>query len=121
MKKTKSGTRFRQGDLVLVPFPFTDLSALKRRPAVVISPDRLHRHFDDVILAALTSQVPHALTEFDIFLGSHDLALGHLPRPSVVKLNKVFTSHRGLIVKRVGRLQKESLSKILARLRELFA
>ena len=120
MKKTKSGTRFRQGDLVLVPFPFTDLSSVKRRPALVVSPDRLHQRLDDVILAALTSQVPHALTEFDIPLGSRDMALGHLPKPSVVKLNKVFTSHRGLIVKRVGRLQKESLSKILARFRQLF-
>lgn len=48
------------------------------------------------------------------------MALGRLPKPSVIKLSKIFTAHRGLIVKRAGRLQKESLAKILARLREVF-
>lgn len=48
------------------------------------------------------------------------MALGRLPKPSVIKLRKIFTAHRGLIVKRAGRLQKESLAKILARLREVF-
>ena len=49
------------------------------------------------------------------------MALGRLPKPSVVKLGKIFTAHRGLILKRGGRLQKESLAKILACLRQLFA
>lgn len=48
------------------------------------------------------------------------MALGHLPKPSIVKLGKIFTAHRDLILKRAGRLQKESLAKILVRLRELF-
>ncbi len=48
------------------------------------------------------------------------MALGHLPKPSVVKLGKIFTAHRSLIVKRVGRVQKGSLMKILARLRQIF-
>lgn len=48
------------------------------------------------------------------------MALWRLPKPSVIKLSKIFTAHRGLIVKRAGRLQKESLAKILARLREVF-
>lgn len=121
MKTTRSGTKFSQGDLILVPFPFTDLSAVRRRPALVVSPDRLHQHSEDVILVAITSQVPPSLGEFEIPLTSRDMALGHLPKPSVVKLSKIFTAHRGLIVKRGGRLQKESLTKILARLRQLFS
>ncbi len=120
MKRTRSGTRFRQGDVILLPFPFTDLAAVKRRPALVVSSDRFHKHFEDVILVAMTSQVPPALTEFEMLLRSRDMALGHLPKPSVVKLGKIFTAHRSLIVKRVGRVQKGSLMKILARLRQLF-
>lgn len=121
MPRTKFGIKFRQGDLILVPFPFTDLSAIKRRPALVVSPDRLHEHSDDVILAAITSQVPPSLSEFEMPLRSRDMALGRLPKPSVVKLSKIFTAHRALIVKRAGRLQKESLERILERLRGLFA
>ncbi|MGH7408717.1 MAG: type II toxin-antitoxin system PemK/MazF family toxin [Candidatus Methylomirabilales bacterium] len=120
MKRTRSGTKFRQGDLILLPFPFTDLSAVKRRPALIISPEKLHRQSDDVILVAVTSQVPKALSEFEVPLGSGDMAVGHLPKPSVVRLAKIFTAHRGIIVKRVGRLQRESLARILGRLRALF-
>lgn len=120
MKRTRSGTRLRQGDLILLPFPFTDLSAVKRRPALIVSPDRFHQHSDDVILVAITSQVAPSLGELEMPLRSRDMVLGHLPKPSVVKLAKIFTAHRGIIVKRVGRLHKESLAKILARLRQLF-
>lgn len=120
MPRTKSGIKFRQGDLILVPFPFTDLSAVKRPPALVVSPDRLHEHSEDVVLAAITSQVPPSLSEFEMPLRSGDMALGRLPKPSVIKLRKIFTAHRGLIVKRAGRLQKESLARILARVREVF-
>lgn len=121
MRTTRSGTKFRRGDLVLLPFPFTDLSVVKRRPALVISPDRLHQNFDDVILVAITSRVPPSPSEFDMPLASRDMAVGHLPKPSVVKLAKIFTANRALIVKRAGHLRNESLAKILARLRQLFA
>lgn len=45
------------GDVVLVPLPFTDLAALKRRPAVVVSSEAYHRERLDVVLMAITSQV----------------------------------------------------------------
>lgn len=44
------------GDVVLVPFPFSDQSATKQRPAVVISSDAYHREHADVLLIAITSQ-----------------------------------------------------------------
>jgi len=52
---------FSQGDVVLVPFPFTDLSATKQRPALVLSPERLNKIRPDLVLAAITSQVSAAL------------------------------------------------------------
>ena len=51
-----STTRYRRGDIVLVPFPFTDLSATKKRPALVVSPDKFNEHAQDVVLVAITSQ-----------------------------------------------------------------
>src|SRR5438132_13678263 len=48
---------FSQGDVVLVPFPFTDLSATKQRPALVLSPERLNKIRRDLVLAAITSQL----------------------------------------------------------------
>jgi len=49
------------GDVVLVPFPFTDQTASKKRPAVVVSSDAYHRDRPDVIVVAITSRVAQAL------------------------------------------------------------
>lgn len=95
---------------------------MKRRPALVVSPNRLHLDHDDVILVALTSNVPSPLGEFDVSLDSRDMAVGDLPLPSVLKANKIFlTCHRALVLKRFGRLHDRSLTRILASLRRLFA
>ena len=51
-----STTTYRQGDIVLVSFPFTDLTATKKRPALVISPNSINQQNQDLILAAITSQ-----------------------------------------------------------------
>jgi hypothetical protein len=48
-----STTRYKRGDVVLVPFPFTDLSSSKRRPALVISPDAFNDQMEDVVVAAI--------------------------------------------------------------------
>jgi mRNA interferase MazF len=50
-------TGYEFGDLVLVPFPFTDQRTTKRRPAVVVSSERCHQERPDLIILAVTSQV----------------------------------------------------------------
>jgi len=55
-------TGYEFGDLVLVPFPFTDQSAVKRRPAVVISGAAYHRAHPDLLIMAVTSQQPTTLS-----------------------------------------------------------
>ena len=50
-------TAFRFGDLVLVPFPFTDQTGIKKRPAIVVSSEAYQRQRPDVVLMAVTSQL----------------------------------------------------------------
>src|SRR5438309_11722332 len=100
-----------RGDIVLVPFPFTDLTGQKRRPAVVVSPDGFNPQ--DLVLCAITSRVPGRLPPWDMSLRSQDLADGDLPRPSVVKLGKLFTMHQALVTGRFGRLSEEKLADVL--------
>jgi mRNA interferase MazF len=90
-----STTGFKQGDVVLVPFPFTDLSAAKQRPALVVSPDRLNDSRPDLVVAAITSQIPAALAEDEVRLAEADLNACGLPKASIVKLAKIFTIHQG--------------------------
>lgn len=74
-------TAYRQGDVLLVPFPFTDQSGNKKRPAVVLSGDTYNRTHPDVILAPITSQVKSTPDEASL---AHWRAAGLL-KHSVVK------------------------------------
>ena len=108
-----------QGTVVLVPFPFTDLTGRKQRPALVVSQSGINP--DDVILCAITSQVPTSISRWEVPLAASDLVERRLPRPSVVQVAKLFTCHRSLVRGRYGTLEPVKLADVLARLRALFA
>lgn len=59
---------FRRGDVVLIPFPFTDLTATKTRPAVVVSSDFYHAARSELLLAYVSSQVSKAHDTIDYVL-----------------------------------------------------
>ena len=105
--------------MALVPFPFTDLSGNKRRPALVVSPEGFHE--EDLVLCAITSRVPEQLSASEVPLARGDMADGKLPKESVVKVGKLFTTHRSLIAGRFGAVKGEKLEEVLGRLRDLFA
>ncbi len=112
-------TAYRQGDIVLVSFPFTDLTTTKKRPALVISPDSFNELNQDLILAAITSQP--AGDEFALSLRDGDFQEGGLPRKSVVKTSKIFTIHSALILKKIGALKRTRLDEILVQVRRFFS
>ena len=91
---------FERGELLLVPFPFTDLSAAKRRPVLALtSPDG----FGDFVAMAVTSRPQHAHAAA---IAATDLAAGALPRASWIRTDRVVTLNAGLVVKRVARLNE---------------
>ena len=99
---------FIKGDVVVVPFPFTDLTGNKRRPALVIAnPDD-----DDVILCQITSvarndeyAVPNEMPDFDS---------GALPVKSFIRSSKMFTATQHLILYSAGRLKTETMRNVTA-------
>lgn len=106
-------TGYEFGDVILVPFPFTDQSTSKRRPAVVVSSDGYHRERPDLIILAITSQVrpQAALSEAAVDRWKE----AGLLRPSVLK-PVVATIERGLVLRKLGRLEEEdraALRKVL--------
>ena len=113
-----STTRYKRGDIVLVSFPFTDLSSSKRRPALVVSPDSFNQTMQDLVLAAITSQTAEG-SPFTI--EQDDCIDGRLPKRSVVKPAKVFTMHSTLVLKKICALRPETLEMVLADIRQFFS
>ncbi|MCU0789387.1 MAG: type II toxin-antitoxin system PemK/MazF family toxin [Verrucomicrobia bacterium] len=107
---------FNRGDVVLVPFPFTDLTAVKQRPAVVVSSSAANRVRPDVIVIAITSQIPQNLTTDEWPIPPPELAVWGLPKPSVVKPAKLFTIHQGLIKKSIGAVPASTMVGLLERI-----
>ena len=113
-----STIRYKRGDIVLVPFPFTDLTSSKRRPALVVSPDGFNDHSQDLVVAAITSQPSD---EYAVAIEQVDCIDGMLPKRSVVKLAKVFTIHSTLVIRKLCGVREEKLAAVLAELRRFFS
>lgn len=94
------------GSIVLVPFPFSDLSQSKLRPAVVLA----DAGRGDVVLCQITSN-PYA-DPLAVELSASDFATGSLQRTSYARPGKLFTASLGLIVREVGTLRPESLAHV---------
>ncbi len=96
----------RRGDIVLIPFPFTDLSGQKVRPALILSPDPTG---EDVLVAFISSIIPPAPepTEYVLDTAHPAFAQTGLKGVSVFKMGKLATLHRSLILRRLGRATPE--------------
>ena len=109
---------FQHGDVVLVPFPFTDLTAAKTWPAVVVSSDLYQQVRPDLLLAYVSSQVSQAHPILDYLL--QDWAVAGLPRPSFFR-PKVAAIEPILVAHQVGRLSARDLFEVDRRLRHAMA
>jgi len=87
---------------------------------LVVSSDALNALSDDVLVVAITSQIPAKLTAGEFTIPPGDLAACGLPKPSLVRLAKLAALHRQLVIKRIGSMPAPVLSQILARIRQLF-
>ena len=108
-----------RGKVVLVPFPFDDLSGSKVRPAACLTePVGPHRH---VVLAFVTSQVEPAPLPFDLVLDPRDpdFARTGLRYPSTLRLHRLMTASTSLIQRELGRLSPAHMAAVESRLRQL--
>lgn len=98
--------RFVKGDVVVLPFPFSDLSANKRRPAVVVA----QGEYGDTILCQITSKPKKGAEAIE--LKDRDFQAGKLKITSCVRPRKIFTADLGLILYRIGRIKKEKITEV---------
>jgi mRNA interferase MazF len=110
-----------KGKVVLVPFPFDDLSATKVRPAVCLT-EAIGGH-DQVIVAFISSVSPSPLLKSDLLIAqSHpDFRATGLHVTSVVRLHRMMTISTAMIKRELGELSQPLWQEVVQRLRDLFA
>lgn len=91
---TLSVPTYQQGDIVVVEFPFTDVSQTKKRPALVLSNQTINQT-GDYLLIMVTSQIKY--DGLSIPLSASDFVGGALPLASFVRVHKVFLLNESLI------------------------
>ncbi|MHB8634157.1 MAG: type II toxin-antitoxin system PemK/MazF family toxin [Thermoplasmatota archaeon] len=105
------------GDLVLIPFPHTDLARGKQRPALVLTSKDYNAGSPDMIVAFVTSQ-PQTGPWSEPILAA-DLAAGNLLKPSWVRTDRLATVEQRIVRKVAGRLGEARMAAVRRRLRDL--
>jgi len=105
--------RFVKGDVVVVPFPFSDLAQAKRRPALVLA----ELEGDDRTLCQITSR--GIRDRYAVELDDNDFEAGGLRRESNIRPNRIFTADVRIILYRVGHLKLEKVNEVVEKLVEI--
>ena len=111
-------TAYKRGDVVLVPFPFSNQTDAKKRPAVIISSDAYNNISSDIVIMAITSQ-----TEKTIGIGEcliQDWRDAGLLKPSAVK-PAIATIEQTLVLKKLGKISLQDLISMDTALKEFLA
>ena len=110
-------TTYRKWDIIIVPFPFTDLTTVKKRPALVVSPDNYNKSGQDVVIAFLTSRM-----DVSPRFGDYRIRFWQesgLPTASLLRM-KYATIDREIILKRIGRLCEKERGSVRAAIQRFF-
>ncbi|MBM2852453.1 MAG: putative transcriptional modulator of MazE/toxin, MazF [Candidatus Nitrosotenuis sp.] len=106
-----------QKDVVLIPFPFSDLSQAKFRPAIVMPNNNYNKKFHDFIAIPLTSN-PNT-RKHTVVITNKEMIAGSLPMDSVAKVDKVFSLEQKLIVRIFGQLRQDVFDNVSTELIKL--
>ena len=108
-----------QGDLLLVPFPFSDQSGKKVRPVIVISNNDFNIASEDIIVVGVTSNI--SKDKYTINLTDKDLDEGKLHTNCCIKIENILKLDKELIVKKIGKVNKNTFKEIVSKLNEIIS
>jgi mRNA interferase MazF len=107
---------YKPFDVVVVPFPFTDRAATKKRPALVLSSERFNSGIGHSVMAMITT-ASHSAWPLDMVIAN--LGDAGLKSPSIIRM-KLFTMDHALVQKYIGRLSLQDRMAIESTLQSLF-
>ena len=109
--------RFVKGDIVVLNFPFSDLTGYKKRPALVIST----LSGNDFILCQITTKQSRN-DEYAITLKNSDFKIGNLPREeSIIRSNVLFTGDKELVLKKSGSISENKLEEVRQKIKKIIS
>ncbi len=99
-------TSFSKGDIIVVPFPFSDLTGSKKRPALILAvlPS------DNIVICQITGEA--RTDEYAVLLKEKDFTEGGLQKVSRIRPNKIFTTNRSIFLYKVGSIHKSKLKEV---------
>ena len=104
----KDGTNYDQRDIVLIPFPYSDLTGNKKRPALIISNFNLNKT-EDRICCLITSN----LGKNALLIDDNSFEEDRLPFKSAIKPSRIFTIDQRIIIKKLCKINKNFYDKVL--------
>jgi len=108
---------YKQGDILLIPFPYSDLTAIKQRPVLVLSNSHYNESHQDIVVAAITSNVTDK--EYSIYITVDDLDEGQLRVDSAIRADKIYTFSKRVVIKKFGHLNTARLEDVKKRFGDL--
>ena len=104
--------------IVLIRYPFTDLTSFKVRPAIILTPDKLLNKIDEVLCLFISSSIPDELLETDFILERTHSSFSKtgLKYRSVLRAHKLALLHKSLVIRILGELENELMKEINKRL-----
>ena len=110
--------QINQKELVLLQYPFSNLKAKKVRPAIIVSNDEFNKKSDDCVLLPLTTVIK---TEpYSIIINQNDLISGKLLKQSRIRVDKIFTIQKDLIIAKIGKVTDINFEKIKQEIFKIF-
>lgn len=109
----------KRGSIVLIRYPFTDLTSFKVRPAVVLTPDELLNKINDVLCLFISSSIPDELLQTDFILEKTHSSFTQtgLKSRSILRTHKLALLQKSLVIRVLGKLDDELMKEINKRLK----
>ena len=107
----------KQGEILLIPIPFSDLSSSKKRPVIVLSNEYYNSKTDDIIVAAITSNI--LSKEYSVLITSNDLVEGNLKVDSCIRADKIYILSKNIVIKKFGKVNSDILSELKDKVKKL--
>ena len=107
-----------QKEIVLLPFPFSDLEGTRVRPALVVSNNELNKKSEDCIMVPLTTVIKDE--PYSVVINQEDLSSGKLLKSSRIRTDKIFSVKKDLVNMKIGIINDDILEKVKKEIQDMF-